>query len=187
MSGFVNVGFIYNIDISPPSEVLTKVIQKLLPENEVSVTIKYAIDEEGEEWIEKETSQIDESSIQEIISGYYGELSVRNASLLATNHDITITFENTDEYFGILISIEEESLIPKYDIRDLQRASTLLTSFAKQIFQEVNFAYAFTDHEAEILYPLDEKKYSIVFVPDEHSQLKVIENAWHINGLTMRK
>ncbi|WDU84435.1 Imm64 family immunity protein [Caloramator sp. Dgby_cultured_2] len=96
-------------------------------------------------------------------------------------------------YFGFLIDIDEETIIKKIGINELEQK---ICDMIFDIYRVSEFDYAFCDNEAEIEFSPDEFKnlkekiYSILVLPingDKRLELKLIKSNWKIDGYSLRK
>ncbi|MGG1312691.1 Imm64 family immunity protein [Cohnella laeviribosi] len=187
MSSTVNIGFIYDNKIEFFSEKLYKIINYFISDNGKIKSMKYATNEEGANWIEQINGVYELDSLVPLITNYYGEVVIDSGSLFSNVKKIYMNLEKNEDYLGVIISLQENEIIPDYSVEVLENASEFVISIVKEIYQITSFRYAFCDHEAEIIFPLDMDKYSLVFIPNSNDKdITVKKNKWYINGLTER-
>lgn len=154
----------------------------------IILRLTYSEDIDGEKWVEMDNPDIDSEAIGRLSDYYFGEIQVKINAFEKIELSTSIKVEKSEDYFGILLSFQENILLPSYNLEIIEAVTNQITEFVKTIYEDTKFSYAFCDHEAEFQYSTTDfkpEKYSISYLPEDGT-LRVIKSNWHINGLTER-
>ncbi|OBY76464.1 hypothetical protein BBG47_26980 [Paenibacillus sp. KS1] len=189
MGASINVGLIYCNELDVFSKRLYSIMDFLVSSQGEILSMKYALDEDALNWVETGTCRsVDSNLINELLQNYFAEISINTGSLFVNSKNICISVEkNEGHHSGVIISFQESEIIVDYSIEELDSATDFMVDFIKQVYQIAPFDFAFCDHEAEIIYPLNGVEYSIMIYPTSvASDILVEKSNWHLNGLTKR-
>lgn len=190
--GHVSIGFGFIQREKDELQELSHLIEYLYSLGLSEETLKFSLDEEGEEWRESLVHHL--TTINELssllLNHFYGELQGRINIFNLTNIYIRITVDREKDWFGFLLEFKENEMIKFYDEGYLQTLTGTIITFLKQMYNSIHYDYVFCDHEAEFVSPLDKvihskQLYSVLIIP-EKSDFLVSLSSWHINGISER-
>lgn len=188
MGSKISIGLVYEIgELKSKVEVLGSVINSLMNSNGVQ-GYKYSKDTFGEEWVQSDVNpNLSDEVLKSIISNYYSELTISTNEFFKGSHTVILRVENEDDYFGMLIDLEEESVkTAGYDV-----VETKVIEFLSREFNVSKYAYAFCENEGEIeLSPVevntsDAELFSVLMKPDG-GIVKIYKSSWKLDGISKR-
>jgi hypothetical protein len=157
-------------------------------------------DKDGGDWIE--ITYPANNSLDNIYSlaatYYFAEFDLNLDFLGIKNFQAFLRVVKNEEknYFGLILFLNEEQLIKKYEQIELDRVTPKVLDFIRGIYPILEYDYAYCDSEAPIEYSpaefkaLDRSLYSVAVIPiseNEKIQLNFIFSGWNIDGHTRRK
>jgi hypothetical protein len=207
MGSYVSIGFVYGINKcenfvydnlikDTVEQELKKLIDYFLSINGTIKKIEYSEDLEGENWTEINSSSLFYSKdiYQNIVNGYYGEITIHSDILEGRDVDCIIRLEKQKEFFGFLLDIKEEDILRTHSKEEIRYVTEELIATIIRVYQYSNYNYAFCDQEAEFSYApeefseLEEIIYSVAVIPNPNANnFTIIKGNWNIDGLTNRE
>lgn len=184
MGGLINVGLGYNCGSRSISSELLLLHNGLQKYECLISRLTYSEEIDGESWIEIDNPE----TLGELSDYYYVEIQVKINAFERTELSTLIKIEKFEDYFGFLLSFQEDVLLPSYNLEIIDTVTNQITELVNTIYKVTKFNYAFCDHEAEFQFSPAEfkpEKYSISYLPADGT-LRVEKSNWHINGLTER-
>lgn len=189
MASKISIGLVYDKnDIESKINILDTIIRSLTDSVYIQ-NYRFAKDVFGEEWVKSASHDVmlSEEFLDDIVSNYYAELILSTNKFIDEFQQIVLRIENEEDYFGILIDLEETEIqTVGYDVVEERIIEYLLNVFSKY-----KYGYAFCDNEAEIdLSPKDviskkEELYSLLMKPKGES-VNICKSSWKINGISKR-
>lgn len=186
MGSKISLGLVFNKVNN--GVILEKVIRSLV-NSDNKMNYKFCKDEFGENWIEGciEISNLSKDMLNAYIQNYYCELTIESRNVIGVYCEIVMRLENKNDYFGILIDIDESDIMAiGYDI-----AENSIIKYLKNMFDVTNYLYAFCDNEGEIhLSPTEVLRcfnglYSIFMKPREKI-IEIFKGSWKLDGFSER-
>ncbi|MDD3172673.1 MAG: Imm64 family immunity protein [Herbinix sp.] len=196
MGSYITIGFIYNkFSMNNIKNQMERVVEYIVSSVGIIKKAKVSKDMDGEEWIEYDSinnSQID-TLFTSLAEHYYGQIEMETNLFDLKNLTIImrVVKEENDDYFGLLLDVDENAFITNTVNVYTEKILNLITEF----YNYSVYDYAFCDNEAEIKYSpkefinLKESVYSLAILPvcnDISNKLRVIKSKWNIDGLTSR-
>ncbi|KUP24489.1 Imm64 family immunity protein [Paenibacillus sp. DMB5] len=189
MGSNINIGLVYS-DSSNIEDRIKKLLDLLKERNSQIEFVKYCEDADGDNWTELNNPLINDIMLGEISMSYYGQIQLCFDLFQYARLSAEIKIDKHEDYWGLLLSLDEETLLPNYSMQTLEKATNSIIDFIEEIYPILKFDYAICDHEAEIELSPNEFKpenYSLSFLPDlSKASLSIRKSNWHINGLTER-
>lgn len=190
MGSKIAIGLVYGKELfHVKREILCTVINSLVDYNGV-LNYKYSKDDFGEQWINSETitEVLSSETIDKVISGYYAEFTLNTSEFSKDSQPIVLRFEKEEEYFGVLIELEES------DVKAIgyDTVEKFVIKYLESEFEKYNYAYAFCDAEGEIeLSPnevsdSDSELFSLLLMSDGE-KVKTLKSSWKIDGTSKRE
>jgi hypothetical protein len=190
MGSKIAIGLVYGKELFHVKIDILNSILKSLVDDKGILNYKYSIDEFGEKWIDSKevTEVLSLDTLGKVISGYYAEIALNTAEFSQVSKSIVIRLENEEEYFGVLIELEES------DVKAIgyDTVEKLVIKFLESEFDKFNYAYAFCDAEGEIELSPNEvsenntELFSILLV-SEKGNVKTTKSSWKIDGTSKRE
>lgn len=186
MGNNICVGLVYD-EFSSIQNELQNIIDYLIKVKTIIVNSKVALDEDGNEWIEKYSSNI---NCELLAKYYYGEIngSISNFNG-AEQMPIKISIQKEKDFFGYIFYFDDIQLRKLFSIDEIEK---IILDFIYELksLSFTQFKYAFCDHDADVEYHPKRKKkidksYSLVYWPKKDQNL-IIRNSWKIDGITQR-
>lgn len=176
----VTIGFVYD-DVSHGTVELENIMQELERWGASVEGYVYALDADGEQWVEKQQSDMDFYSL---MNYYYGNITGKLVDSKGTqNLCFELAIQKEVDFYGFVIRLNAQDT-EKYSVQELEE---ILINWTQQLMAVSNVNYAYCDFDAEVdFHPREIKKinkrYSIVFWPEK----QLIKNAWKIDGFSNR-
>lgn len=156
--------------------------------------VKFSSDNYGFHWIEVEDYRTysNENFLSTLRDLHFLEIPISNFPFGKLTIEAVIKLKVTNNYFGYLLEMEEDSIISSYKINELETAEDIIIQYLKLIFKNFNVDYAFSDQEAELEFSPEEfiqlkrPYYAIEAKHDDDGNVKITKANWYINGLTQR-
>lgn len=195
MGAYISIGIVYSNndvykihnDLFIITEYLSHFCEKIL--------VKYPKSNYLEDWDEK---------VFEGKKGLYKAFKILNTSTISfgnicykihnDNYNITVSIKGNNDFFkGILFEIPEEELLKNnYSNENLNNITDKIAKRLIELWNYIDFSYAFCDNEADIEYQLfeltqREETYSLLLLKNSLNQPIIKLSSWHIDGITERK
>lgn len=191
MSSSISIGFVFEKQQNP-TLLFSKFLGCLITNGEFQ-KISYSLDENGSSWHEE---TIKTQSTYEVatlmVKHFFGKATIKAKILNNKNiHFDTSIFKFSKNDFAFLIEIDIDQLFQVGNKKELENCSSMIIKFCEEIFDIVQYRYAFCDHEANIEYTwsefseMNENIYSISIIP-QSEKFKISLASWEIDGLTNR-
>lgn len=191
MSSSIGIGFVFEkhqkIDL-----LFSEFLSYLIIKGKLQ-KITYSLDENGKQWHEETIKAYPTCEVVPLlINHFFGKINIKAMIIDDKEMDFDISvFKFPKGDFAFLIEIEIDQLFKAGNKQELEYCSSMIIKFCKDVFDKVNYRYAFCDHEVDIEYTwsefskMNESIYSISIVP-QNEGFKVNLASWEIDGLTNR-
>lgn len=189
MGSKISIGLVYGEnDTKSKIDILDSVISSLTDSVYIQ-SYKFSKDVFGEEWVKSASHDVmlSEEFLNDIVSNYYAEFILSTNKFIDEFQQIVLRIENEEDYFGILIDLEETEIqMVGYDV-----AEERIIEYLLNVFSKYKYGYAFCDNEAEIelstkdVLSNKEEFYSLLMKPEGES-VNICKSSWKINGISKR-
>ncbi len=198
MASYITVGFVFNgADEQKIISKLQILITDIMQKDSYYKSAKVCKDQDGNNWIELDADHLtDINKYTPILAkGYFGQVDFVTKFFTCEKIPISVRVEKALDYFGILIDIEEKDLLKSNVQSILSKVDDHLIEFILNLYNLIEYDYAFADNEAELQYSPNEiqllniNTYSIFAkksISDCKSDISVYKSEWYLDGLTTR-
>lgn len=192
MGSKITIGYVFGIENKKVMALYLEELVNILSEEGLIIDFKFSLDDEGNEWKEcvVKKNKMESSAYELLTKYYYGTVKLISNIVNLRSKEIAVTVEQTSEYFGFLIDLDEEDLNQDFNLEEIESS---IINFVAKSYGLLKFDYAFCDHEAEIEYSpkeitkVEEEIYSLLFIPSVmKDEVEVKRSSWYLDGLTRR-
>lgn len=198
MGSYITTGIIFDgIETTSIKRKITDLIIYLSNRSECYKSVKASKDIEGNEWIEFKFEELDNvrEAYEFVSEGYFGQIDLMTSRFTSNEILVSVRVEKEVDYFGILLDIAEDDFLKSSESVILNAKDNLIIKFLEELYEVLEFKYAFCDNEAEIKFSpneiqhLNREVYSILLIPSDsklNGKINVVKSNWYLNGLTSR-
>jgi len=192
MGATINIGFVKS-DITTLNATYDCLINFLYVNGMKIKSIKFSTDDNGFNW--KEISNPNDSESRKFVHQlmYHCEFKVTNFLFHHSFIDVIIRLTiHEDDYYSIMIEIEEAFIINSYEINELEFVESFIVNFMKNTLRKLKMEYAFSSQDAEVEFSPEKFKkltkpyYALEAKYNNNDKIIISKAHWYINGLTER-